>query len=206
MPHFLSRGTSRRTFRVAVAIPFLTVILGLTACGGGGGGDSQLNNRAPGASGGGTPTSSESTTGEQTTENGAGPSGSSGNGVTETPSGGSARPIDKSGSEADDTVALPVELPDLPVSEVAGLVLLEWDRPDQRENGDYLEGDEIGGYELRYHQVGDDKARVILLDDPYQERIELADLVGRYQFSIAVFDTDGLYSKFVPLSPVSNLL
>lgn len=92
------------------------------------------------------------------------------------------------------------------ISEVSGAVRLEWVRPDSRENGEFLEGDEIGGYELRYRRVGKEEFETVIVNDGWDDDYEFGELVGSYQFSIAAFDNNGLYSEFVSLSPVSGLL
>lgn len=92
------------------------------------------------------------------------------------------------------------------VSEVSGLVRLEWDRPEFRENGEYLEADEIGGYELRYRQVGQEEFETVIVNDGWDEDHELGELVGRYEFTIAAFDNNGLYSEFVNLAPATGLV
>ncbi len=97
------------------------------------------------------------------------------------------------------------ELVDEVVSEVSGAVRLEWDRPEFRENGEYLEGDEIGGYELRYRKLGEDDFETVVIEDGWDEDYELTELVGSYEFTIAAFDSNGLYSEFVSLSPVTGL-
>ncbi|WP_024461922.1 fibronectin type III domain-containing protein [Marinimicrobium sp. LS-A18] len=90
------------------------------------------------------------------------------------------------------------------LSEVSGLVRLEWDAPQSRENGEYLELYEIGGYELRYRKAGDSEYEVIPVEDGATESHEFDDLSGQYEFSIAAYDTNGLYSEFVNLSPVPS--
>ncbi len=92
------------------------------------------------------------------------------------------------------------------VSAVSGAVRLEWDRPEFRENGEYLEGDDIGGYELRYRQLGEDDFQTIIVENGWEEDYEFSELVGSYQFSIAAFDNNGLYSEFVSLSPATGLI
>lgn len=80
-------------------------------------------------------------------------------------------------------------------------VLLQWQRPEQRENGEYMEGDEIGGYELRYKKLDSDEYSHLVLEDGWLESYEFKEqqLAGAYEFQIAVFDTNGLYSEFVDL-------
>ncbi|WP_027328161.1 hypothetical protein [Marinimicrobium agarilyticum] len=92
------------------------------------------------------------------------------------------------------------------VSEVDGDVLLQWYRPRFRENGDPLGDDEIDGYELRYRQLGEEDFQTVIIEDGWDEEYELGKLVGSYQFSIAAYDNNGLYSEFVSLSPVTGLL
>jgi len=89
-------------------------------------------------------------------------------------------------------------------SVVEGSVVLDWRTPDQRENGDYLELDEIGGYEIRYRKDGESNAISVVIEDPYATHYELAGLTGIYEFSIAVYDVNGLYSRFVSLTPTSR--
>lgn len=91
------------------------------------------------------------------------------------------------------------------VSEVNGIVRLEWNRPEYRENGDYLEGDDIGGYELRYKQVGEEEFQTVIVENGWDEEYDLGELVGSYQFTIAAFDSNGLYSDFVSLSAATGL-
>src|SRR5690625_1764277 len=42
--------------------------------------------------------------------------------------------------------------------------VLEWDKPDERENGDYLEESEIGGYEIRYRKPGQEDYETVIID------------------------------------------
>jgi hypothetical protein len=89
---------------------------------------------------------------------------------------------------------------DTPPEVVEGLVQLRWQRPVDREDGEYLELDEIGGYELRYKAKGDTEEQSVIIDaaaDSYQ----LSGLKGEYWFEIAVYDKNGLYSQFVSLTP-----
>lgn len=92
------------------------------------------------------------------------------------------------------------------LSEVSGVVRLEWERPDSRENGQYLEVKDIGGYELRYRRLGESGFKTVIIDDGWKDSFEIGELVGSYQFTIAAFDNNGLYSEFVNLSPATGLL
>jgi len=83
-------------------------------------------------------------------------------------------------------------------------VNLAWRTPDQRENGAYLELDEIGGYEIRYREQGQSSFDTVVIENAYVTDYELDLDEGDYEFSIAVFDVNGLYSRFVNLTPVSQ--
>ena len=79
-------------------------------------------------------------------------------------------------------------------------VLLSWSHPNSRVNGDYLELDEIGGYEIRY-QISDQGDYVYLDLDSLATQLPLNGLPENANFEIAIYDTQGLYSDFVPLGP-----
>lgn len=79
-------------------------------------------------------------------------------------------------------------------------VRIEWATPSIRENGEYLELHEIGGYEIRYRPSNSTVylQEVIMNNITYYERDDIAkDTI----FQIAVFDTNGLYSRFIQLTP-----
>lgn len=84
-----------------------------------------------------------------------------------------------------------------------GGVTLEWFIPDARENGEYLELSDIGGYELRYKKVTDTEYTTIFIEDGSVDSYTLNKLNGDYEFSIAAYDTDGLFSEFVTVEPRS---
>lgn len=75
---------------------------------------------------------------------------------------------------------------------------LEWTPPSAREDGKYLELSEIGGYEIRYRRTNESQYRTITIG-PKATRHTFTELLGSYEFEIAAFDTDGLYSKFVTI-------
>lgn len=87
-------------------------------------------------------------------------------------------------------------------SSVAGSVMLRWGIPSARENGEYLDVTEIGGYELRYKLASATKFTYVTVDDAWQDQYTFDSLQGDYVFEVAVFDKNGLYSKFVPLTPL----
>lgn len=77
-------------------------------------------------------------------------------------------------------------------------VTLYWSAPMERENGDSLSIDEIGGYEIQYRLVGSNDYSTIVLNDGTAEQYLFSELAsGDYEFRIAAFDTNGAYSSFV---------
>jgi hypothetical protein len=86
-------------------------------------------------------------------------------------------------------------------SVVDGSVGLYWNVPTQRENGDYLDITEIGGYELRYKLKSEANFKTIRISDAFTDAYYFNYLNGDYEFQIATFDTDGLYSGFVAVDP-----
>ncbi|HEY0892523.1 MAG TPA: fibronectin type III domain-containing protein [Cellvibrio sp.] len=81
-----------------------------------------------------------------------------------------------------------------------GFVEIYWTAPDQRENGDFLDISEIGGYELRYKRREDDHYTRIIINDNYANFYSLSILQDEYEFQIAVFDVKGLYSIFAEVT------
>jgi len=84
---------------------------------------------------------------------------------------------------------------------VDGSVGLYWNVPTHRENGEYLDITEIGGYELRYKLKSEDVFKTIRISDAFTDAYYFDYLKGDYEFQIATFDTDGLYSGFVDVNP-----
>jgi hypothetical protein len=80
-----------------------------------------------------------------------------------------------------------------------GAVQLLWSVPTARENGEYLDISEIGGYEIRYKSQADADFSSIVIKDAYTDSYYFDYLKGDYQFEIATFDNTGLYSKFIPV-------
>lgn len=102
----------------------------------------------------------------------------------------------KVSSSSSSSSSAPVE-----AAAVDGTVQLYWDVPTQRENGDYLDITEVGGYELRYKLKGENTFKSIVIKDGFTDAYYFDYLKGDYQFQIATFDTDGLYSDFVDINP-----
>lgn len=78
---------------------------------------------------------------------------------------------------------------------------LLWSTPTARENGDYLELDEIGGFEIRFKRPSESTYTTVVIQDNRVNSYTLTQPVGDLQFEIAAFDTNGLYSNFVSIQP-----
>ncbi|MGS2724267.1 fibronectin type III domain-containing protein [Porticoccus sp. GXU_MW_L64] len=74
---------------------------------------------------------------------------------------------------------------------------LSWNIPSNRENGDSLELYEIGGYEIQYKLASDSQYTSVLVNDETRDNYEITGLsAGTYEFRIATFDIDNVYSQF----------
>lgn len=74
---------------------------------------------------------------------------------------------------------------------------ISWDIPEERENGADLLLSEIGGYEIIYRKTDTQVYESIVIEMQTQTEYELTNLdAGEYEFLIAAFDADGLYSDF----------
>lgn len=82
--------------------------------------------------------------------------------------------------------------------DVSGPVTVNWDSPSSRENGDSLDLTEIGGYEIRYREAGATDYQYLVVEDGYANDQYVGDLYGSYEFEVAAYDKNGLYSQFVP--------
>ena len=78
---------------------------------------------------------------------------------------------------------------------------LSWSHPTARENGEYLELNDIGGYELRYRQNSLDTFKYIVVNGSQTTTYSLGSLASDNDYQIAVYDTNGLYSNYVPIFP-----
>jgi len=87
-------------------------------------------------------------------------------------------------------------------SSAAQTATISWDHPSQRENGAFLQLEEIGGYEIRYRNPTDKNYTHITLKGNSATEYTFPDTlpVQGVEFEIAVFDTAGLYSQFVKVS------
>lgn len=183
----------RRLRKTTMVMAFIAPLL-TAACGGGSGGASAStgtgsNTQAP---------ASQSVNAPKPSGSQAGASSSSG--VT-TPT----KPVSSAASSSAPSITPPKNnssssASSTPSGPVNGPVAIYWSTPDQRENGEYLEYDEIGGYELRYKLRSEEVYKTIFLGPEIEEYI-FDYLEGDYEFEIATFDTDGLYSKYVAINP-----
>jgi len=86
---------------------------------------------------------------------------------------------------------------------INGPVQIYWTIPNTRENGDYLDITEIGGYALRYKLKSEAAFKTVLITDGFIDAYYFDYLTGDYQFEMATFDRDGVYSRFVEVGPAS---
>lgn len=74
---------------------------------------------------------------------------------------------------------------------------VSWDIPDTRENGKDLPLSEIGGYEIRYKRNDEDLFSSVIINESNQHETVIENLKsGQYQFKIASFDIEGIYSEY----------
>lgn len=85
---------------------------------------------------------------------------------------------------------------------ISGPVQVYWTPPKQRENGDYLDITELGGYVLRYKRKSEAQYTSIIIKDSYADAYYFDDLQGEYEFQIAAFDINGVHSPFVQVKPM----
>lgn len=85
-----------------------------------------------------------------------------------------------------------------------GPVDLCWTQPILREDGEILDLDELGGYELRYKFKEDPVFTYMRIQDPGKTEHRFNWLEGDYEFQIAAYDRDGVYSNFVNLTRRRN--
>lgn len=80
-----------------------------------------------------------------------------------------------------------------------------WARPMERENGRELKATEIGGYELVKRSATGVSSTPIMVPGNGLDSIQYTTSIAYAptdKFTISAFDTDGLYSNFVELTPV----
>ena len=80
---------------------------------------------------------------------------------------------------------------------------LSWSTPGERVSGDKLYLYELDGYTIRYKQVGDSNYQSVTISDGEATEYQVGNLApGTYEFMIAVFDINGVYSDYTPAQTV----
>lgn len=79
-------------------------------------------------------------------------------------------------------------------------VTISWNHPSQRENGVFLELNEIGGYEIRYRKPTDTSFTYITLTGNLTTEYTFVGETKDLEFEIAVFDNRGVHSRFAKIS------
>jgi len=192
----------QRRLKATTAVMVFIAPLLTAACGGGGGGGGGgssntatntktevVNSQAPSqASPAPQPTSSNSSLAQAVSTSSSSPKAVSSSSVRSSLS--SSSQISSAASSSSSSL-------------VNGSVQLYWTVPTQRENGDYLDITEIGGYELRYKQKSENTFKTIHIADAFTDAYYFDYLKGDYEFQIATFDTEGRYSNFISVDPSS---
>ncbi|MGV8836868.1 hypothetical protein [Cellvibrio sp.] len=79
-------------------------------------------------------------------------------------------------------------------------ITITWGHPNQREDGSFLELEDIGGYEIRYRKPTGARYTYINLNGNRTTEYVFTGPVRDLEFEIAVFDTTGLYSRYVKIT------
>ncbi|MDR7088648.1 fibronectin type III domain-containing protein [Cellvibrio fibrivorans] len=79
-------------------------------------------------------------------------------------------------------------------------ITITWGHPNQREDGSYLELEDIGGYEIRYRKPTGARYTYINLNGNRTTEYIFTGPVRDLEFEIAVFDTTGLYSRYIKIT------
>ncbi|MES2822445.1 MAG: hypothetical protein V4732_02505 [Pseudomonadota bacterium] len=77
---------------------------------------------------------------------------------------------------------------------------IEWRQPSARQNGDYLELSEIGGYQIRYKSSTATTFNYITIEGNSTTKYVFDKSTIGLKFEIAVYDDSGLYSDFVTIN------
>ena len=101
------------------------------------------------------------------------------------------------------TIALTIEVSTVPPAQNppeaesgSSGVMLQWDAPVKRENGESLELDEISGYDVVYQRSGDE-AQTLNIADANQHSVELTDLeAGDYTYKVRAIDAEGNTNQY----------
>lgn len=87
-------------------------------------------------------------------------------------------------------------------SVASGSVNVTWSIPNKREDGRFLELEEIDGYELRHKPRGSTVFISRLINDATIHSFVIEGASHGDTFEIAAYDRNGLYSKFISLTPL----
>ena len=198
-----SLGWQKRLRKTTAVMVFIAPLLTAACGGGGGGGSTGSNNNTQG-----TTPSSLSVTSQAAVDKPAASSvassiissagvslgtNSSAAVSSTVKSSSSVAPVLSSSSQSSSSVGN--------MAEINGPVEVHWTAPSQRENGNFLDITEIGGYELRYKLKSDPRFTSVVINDSYIDEYYFDHLQGEYEFQIAAFDTSGVYSAFVNVQP-----
>ena len=122
-------------------------------------------------------------------------------GVTQSSSSSSAAAVvsSSSSSSAPSNAITSSGSSSVPSEITRGEAYFKWTPPTARANGDLLNAEDLGGYEIRYKLAGDTKYTYVTSNiGPWDNSFTLTGLTnGTYIFEIAAFDKNGLYSDFV---------
>lgn len=86
-------------------------------------------------------------------------------------------------------------------SALPGSTHLRWSHPTVRANGEYLDLHEIAGYELRKKNKITSRTIYVVIEGNTQTEYTITDLTQDDIVDIAVYDTEGRYSDFIPIFP-----
>jgi hypothetical protein len=88
-----------------------------------------------------------------------------------------------------------------PVASVNGDVSLSWIAPTERESGAPMLTSELAGYEIKFRSVSEIAFTVVTIPRAETMTYVFRNLLGDYEFQIAAFDNNFVYSNFIALSP-----
>lgn len=86
---------------------------------------------------------------------------------------------------------------------ISGPVVLYWTAPTRRVSGSHMDISEVGGYEVRYKLRDQSSFTYVKIPSGFTDSYYFDYLEGDYEFQIAAFDVNGIYSSFVPISPIN---
>lgn len=88
-----------------------------------------------------------------------------------------------------------------PSASTNGDVTFYWVAPTQREDDSTLMSTDLGGYVIRYKLKTSTTYLSLYVTDGTATSYIIPNLLGDYDFQIAAYDKDKLFSKFVDLPP-----